>query len=552
MRLFQYLLKSSPGTFALAIAAGVVSGGTGAAFIAIVNLALKRSSDTRLGLLWVYIALCLATVTTRILAQVLLYRLSQGVIYDLRRRLVDGILGAPLRGVEQTGTAKLYSALTDDVVVIGNALPGLPAISSSAAFVVVAIVYLATVSPVVALSTVITTAIGVTFYRLFAVYGLRNMTAAREDQDRLFEHFRAVTEGLKELKLNRRRRQVLAGDQLNGVAESYRRRSVLGLSIFEGAAGSGQATIFAFIGVVLFVLAVTFAISQQTLAACVLVLLFTVASIQGVLVWLPVLGRATVALGKIEERLAFLESQEPDNLPDADRGFQDWQRIQFRDVSHVYPGPAGEVFVLGPLDVEFRRGEVLFVVGGNGSGKTTLAKVVTGLYLPEGGSVWVDDTQVTADNRETYRQLFSAVFTDFFVFDSLLGLPPEDRAAKAQHYLARLQLDHKVSIVGDSFSTTSLSQGQRKRLALLAAYLEDRSFYVFDEWAADQDPLFKQFFYEELLAELKARGKAVMVISHDDRYFHVADRLIRLDYGQIRQEGILSGQTVAGPPAGQP
>jgi putative ATP-binding cassette transporter len=164
----------------------------------------------------------------------------------------------------------------------------------------------------------------------------------------------------------------------------------------------------------------------------------------------------------------------------------------------------------------------------------------------------VDDTPVDEHNREAYRQLFSAVFTDFFVFDSLLGLPPEDRAAKAQRYLARLQLDHKVSIVGDTFSTTSLSQGQRKRLALLAAYLEDRSFYVFDEWAADQDPLFKQFFYEELLAELKARGKAVMVISHDDRYFHAADRLIRLDYGQIRQEEILSGQTVAGPPAGQP
>jgi putative ATP-binding cassette transporter len=552
MRLFQYLLKSSPFTFALAITAGVVSGGTGAAFIAIVNLALKRGTDTRIGLLGAYIALCLATVTTRILAQALLYRLSQGVIVDLRRRLVDGILGAPLRGVERIGTPKLYSALTDDVVVIGNALPGLPAICSSAAFVVVAIVYLATVSPVVAISTIITTAIGVTFYRLFAVYGLRNMAAAREDQDRLFEHFRAVTDGLKELKLNRHRRQVLAGEQLDGVAESYRRRSVLGLSIFEGAAGSGQATIFAFIGVVLFALSVAFAISQQTLAACVLVLLFTVASIQGVLVWLPVLGKATVALGTIEERLAFLEAQEQDDRSGADRGFEDWQRIRFDGVSHVYPGPAGEEFVLGPLDLEFRRGEVLFVVGGNGSGKTTLAKVVTGLYLPERGSMSVDDTPVDEHNREAYRQLFSAVFTDFFVFDSLLGLPPEDRAAKARHYLARLQLDHKVSIVGDTFSTTSLSQGQRKRLALLAAYLEDRSFYVFDEWAADQDPLFKQFFYEELLAELKARGKAVMVISHDDRYFHAADRLIRLDYGQIRQEEILSGQTVAGPAAGQP
>jgi putative pyoverdin transport system ATP-binding/permease protein len=551
MALFRYLMRSSRRVFLLAIAASVVSGGTGAAFIAMVNLALHRGGSTPAAVVWAYVTLCVTTVVTRFLAQSLLFRLSQGIIQRLRRTLVDGILAAPLRSVEQTGTPRLYSALSDDVVVIGDALPGLPLICSSAAFVLVCFGYLTILSPVIALAAVLTTVVGVVVYRLFAVHGLRLLGMARAEQDRLFEHFRRVTGGIKEFKLNRQRRLALAGRELDATATAYRRYSVTGLLAFEGAAGSGQAVFFALIGVLLFAFPHTFPVPAATLAASVLVVLFAVASLQGALIWLPLLGRASVALATIEDRLAFLRGAGREDQSGSVTGFGAWQRIQLCGVSHVYPGPAGEQFTLGPLDLEVRRGEVLFVVGGNGSGKTTLAKVLTSLYPPESGEIRVDGTVVTGHQREAYRQLFSAVFADFFLFDNLLGLPGGDRAAKARHYLRRLQLDHLVTIAGDHFSTTALSQGQRKRLALLAAYLEDRSCYVFDEWAADQDPVFKEFFYAELLAELRAGNRAVVVISHDDRYFPVADRLIRLDYGQIRQE-VSGGSTVAGRPGAEP
>jgi putative pyoverdin transport system ATP-binding/permease protein len=575
MGLFGYLLRSSRRTFLLAIAAGVVSGGSGAAFIAVVNQALGRDSGAPAGLVWGFSGLCLATIATRFLSQTLLFRLSQGVIHRLRRSLIDAILAAPLRGVERIGTPRLYSALSDDVVVIADALPGLPMVCSSAAFVLVCLIYLVAVSPTVALASLVATGVGMVAYRLFSVHGMRSLGAAREEQDRLFEHFRAVTEGIKELKLNRLRREVLAGERLDATARSYRRHSVAGLTVFEGAAGSGQAVFFGLVGVLLFVFPVYLSTSPETLRDSVLIVLFTVSSLQGVLTWLPALGRASVALSTIEKRLGSLEAagreipardttdrrtRDRKALEAAGREaavrattpFGDWRWLEFRGVSHVYPGPTGEEFVLGPLDFTFRRGEVLFIVGANGSGKTTLAKVLTGLYPPEAGTIRVDGTEITDAGRDDYRQLFSAVFSDFFLFDTLHGLPVEDRAEKARHHLARLQLDHKVAVTGDRFSTTALSQGQRKRLALLAAYLEDRSFYVFDEWAADQDPVFKEFFYVELLAELKARNKAVVVISHDDRYFHCADRLVRLDYGQIRQEEIPGGHTVAGRPGVEP
>lgn len=530
MRLVTYLFRAARGPFLLAIAAGLVSGVAGAAFIAPVNAAIQQVGAP--GTIWVwYLVLCLTAVVTRAFAQIQLFRLSQQVILRLRRRLVDAILDAPLRAVERTGSARLHSALADDVVVVADALPGLPLVCSSVAFLVVVIGYLVVVSPLVALVTLAAAVLGVAAYRAFAAYGMRYLTAARAEQDALFEHFRTVIDGVKELKLNRARRDALAGRELDATAASYRRNSVIGLSVFEAAGGSGQAVVFALVGVVLFVLPGT--VPAASIAAAVLVILFAVSSLQGVLVWLPALGRASIALGTIETRLAELEAAGAEPAAPPSAGFGDWREIRLCGVRHAYLGPTGEEFTLGPIDLPIRRGEVLFVVGGNGSGKTTLAKLITGLYRPQGGVIRVDGADVTDERRDAYRQQFSAVFSDFHLFDNLLGLPPGDLRAKAEHYLARLRLDHRVSVLGDRFSATALSQGQRKRLALLLAFLEDRPAYVFDEWAADQDPEFKRFFYRELLAELKARDKAVVVISHDDRFFDAADRLVRLDYGRI-------------------
>jgi putative ATP-binding cassette transporter len=206
-------------------------------------------------------------------------------------------------------------------------------------------------------------------------------------------------------------------------------------------------------------------------------------------------------------------------------------------VTHVYHREReNSIFTLGPINLTFRPGELVFLIGGNGSGKTTFAKLLTGLYLPERGHLRLNNEPITQRNREQYRQLFSVVFSDFFLFETMLGLGDVDVDKQARHYIELLQLQHKVEIKDGKLSTLDLSQGQRKRLALLAAYLEDRPFYVFDEWAADQDPLFKEIFYLQLLPELKARGKTVLAISHDDRYYHLGDRVIRLEDGQLEYD----------------
>jgi putative pyoverdin transport system ATP-binding/permease protein len=196
-------------------------------------------------------------------------------------------------------------------------------------------------------------------------------------------------------------------------------------------------------------------------------------------------------------------------------------------------------FALGPISLSLQPGELLFIIGGNGSGKSTLAKLITGLYAPESGTIELNGKPVTPDNVEWYRQHFSAVFSDFYLFDSYLGFDRDTLDSEVSNYLKELQLSHKVSVKDGVLSTTNLSQGQRKRLALLETYLENRPVYVFDEWASDQEPKFRELFYKQMLPELKRQNKIVIVITHDDRYFHIADHVIKLDYGKIEFDRVM-------------
>jgi putative ATP-binding cassette transporter len=206
--------------------------------------------------------------------------------------------------------------------------------------------------------------------------------------------------------------------------------------------------------------------------------------------------------------------------------------LELRDVCHQHSSEKQDKFMLGPLSLRIEQGEIVFIIGGNGSGKTTLAMLLLGLYEPESGEIRLNGKPVTPDSVSDYRSHFSAIFADFHLFEQLLDSDGLDK--DVQGYLDRFDIAHKVKVENGKFSTINLSTGQRKRLALVCSYLEDRPFYLFDEWAADQDPVFKRIFYTELLPDLKARGKTVVAITHDDSYFDYADRIVKIEDGNLR------------------
>jgi putative ATP-binding cassette transporter len=314
------------------------------------------------------------------------------------------------------------------------------------------------------------------------------------------------------------------------------------MKIYIAAAGAGQLLLFIIIGLVLFALPAWKNFSPQVLTGYAINTLYMMTPLQVILSALPALGRASVALRKVQDLgISLFEdpSEESSSTPVASE--QSWHLLELVSVAHTYYRESeDDSFMLGPLDIRFLPGELVFLTGGNGSGKTTLMKLLTGLYLPESGQIILDGEPVAAQSLERYRQLFSTVFSDFYLFESLLGLNAPELDDRARRYLIDLHLDHKVRVENGVLSTLALSQGQRKRLALLTAYLEDRPFYIFDEWAADQDPVFKALFYTQLLPDLKRRGKTVLVISHDDKYYYVADRIIKLDRGKIESDSRLA------------
>jgi putative ATP-binding cassette transporter len=430
-------------------------------------------------------------------------------------------------------------ALTEDILEISQATLSIPIVAVNSAVLLGGALYLAWLSLPVLLGMFAFGVVGAVSYRLLIRSGFGHLTAAREGQDSLFRHFRSLTEGIKELKLHRARRESYLRDDVARAAALCQRHSVAAEMRFILAQNWSQLLFLALIGLILFLLPRMEIVSPQAMTGYIVATLYLMGPLAGLLGCLSVFSRANVSLRKVEQLgLALSRSPSDDGvaarIPFAAAPFESLELVRVKH--HYYREREDDSFELGPIDLTLRPGELVFLIGGNGSGKSTLAKVITGLYPPAGGEIRLNGTVVGDHNRDDYRQCFSAVFSDFFLFEGIAGAGGADADRRARDYLVRLHLDHKVSIKDGVFSTTRLSQGQRKRMALLCAYIEDRPFYLFDEWASDQDPLFKEVFYTKLLPELRSLNKAVLVITHDDRYFGCADRLIKLDYGKITRE----------------
>ncbi len=540
MNLFYLLLRTSWRIVLLAGIAGLFNGASTAGLIALINGTISKLMGAQQWLTWGFLGCSVVLLITNFASQVLLVRASQGAIFQLRLLLSERMLASPLRSLENIGNPQLLATLTDDVEWVSRSFAVLPAVFNAIAIFLGCLVYMAYLSLTAFLVLLGLIVFGVSSYEFLAGRASRFLRLARDEQDRLFQHFRAVTDGNKELKLSRSRRQAFLDQQLRTSAATSRQLNVTGMTMFAIAASWGQLLLFSTIGFFLFALPRVLNVNPAVLSGYVITIIYLMMPMQQILEAVPTLTRATVALRKIDSlQLSLAEQTSETEAKAHEPAIAPWQQIQLVDIHHSYLGGQGDqtfTFTLGPIDLTFQGGELVFIIGGNGSGKSTLAKLLTGLYVPESGTILVDGQPITDQNREWYRQHFSVVFADFYLFDRLLGLGNPNLDAQAQAYLTQLKLNHKVEVKDGVLSTTALSQGERKRLGLLNAYLEDRPIYLFDEWASDQDPMFRDLFYTQMLQELKQRGKTVFVISHDDHYFHVADRMIKLDYGKVEYD----------------
>lgn len=591
MQLIRFLISISWMRIAAVIAAGLICGAANTYLVTLIRGVVSPEPHPHINIQR-FVLTGLVIVVSGVVSQVLLVRLAQEAIYRLRADLSSGIVSAPLEHLERLGMHRLMATLTEDVRSLSQAVTAIPSICIDVATIVGCFVFLLVVSGPLFAVTVAGTLLGIGCVELILGRVRTIYREARENEDALLRSYQAVTLGIKELKLHRGRRRDFMQRHLLGSAATLRAQNVDAGSKFSVAQGFGQVLQLGTMALILFVLVAPLDLSRDVMVGYVLVTTFLAMPMQNFMHRIPDLLRGDVALAKIRAMNLSMETMHDEQrLPFTDRPAVDAARLALTNVTYSYrmappppfpPGPGGpgggayppgrgprpggprpdvnghrfvdhsghdnrpiplgpppepssgeSGFRLGPLDLVFEPGQITFIVGGNGSGKSTLAKLITGLYVPQTGALSLNGEPIDHENIEWFRQNSSAIFTDFHLFEEYLGFERPGLDGAVRHYLEQLQIAHKVTVRDGRLSTIDLSQGQRKRLALLTALLEDRPIYVFDEWAADQEPKFRDVFYQEILTELKQRGKTVIVITHDDRYFHHADQLVKLDFGRV-------------------
>lgn len=517
---------------------GIVSGLSVTTLLATINHAMNEGAGPTVRLALQFAGLCVLTLGCSTGSRLLTNYVGQRVVRNLRRELAGKVLAAPIEQLERFRGHRLIPILLNDVTTISTFALSVAPMVIAFTVTLACLCYLAVLSWQILLLTVLTVMVGVGAQYIAQRFGNVRLAQARDGEDELQGYYQAMTDGAKELRIQRPRRWHLRDELIEGVTERIAQANIRAANIFISAETFGSMLFFAVIGVAIAFQVLWPAAERTVLGGFVLVMLYMKGPLEQLVLNLPMVSRARIALARVADVSWRFSSPEIQGQPGRPTAPAPFQQLELAAVRYDYPVVEGsEPFSLGPVDLKIERGEILFIVGENGCGKTSLIKLLLGLYPPQAGEVRVDGRCVSDAQRDDYRQLFTTIFADHHLFDDL---SPEalDKPELVSRYLERLDIAHKVSLVGGSYSTTALSTGQRKRLALVNAWLDERPVLVFDEWAADQDPSFRRVFYTELLPEFKRQGRTVIVISHDDRYFNVADQLIRMDKGRVTTERV--------------
>ena len=516
------------------IVMAVIAGLSNAMVLAVINAAASPSAQNAEPRMVIMFLTVLITYT--ISQRYLMFEASkeiERIIHRVRSRLTAAVRDSELPEIEHIGRTRIYNAISKEIQALAQNTNTLVAVSQMSLLVVFATLYLLVLSPIAFVIAIVFMAIAVTIYlgRLQVVN--RAIQASLGAEFGLHGLLEGILDGFKEVKLNAVRSQEISDDLLEASLDAAEARVTAQSELTRNYVFT-QNVFFLLLATMVFVVPLLTNIASETITKLTTAILFVTSAIAGVVSSVPVFINANASSKNIMDLERAIGAprrllSESARVPVAPQAFSE---IAVRDVTFAYGEGDAPGFRVGPFNVTFRAGETVFISGGNGSGKSTFMRLLTSLYWPQTGYLALDGEPVTSDTVEAYRSLFAAVFSEYHLFPRLYGVAPEARA-EVPELLALFEIADKTALVDGVFTTVDMSAGQRKRLALVVALLERRPVCVLDEWAADQDPLFRRKFYEDILPMLKARGITVIAVTHDDRYFHAADRRLHFEEGRI-------------------
>ncbi len=517
--------------------AGLLGGLFGAGLIALINTTLHSEEGTNQFIVG-FIGLALGIIACNLLSSFLLNRAGQDAVLDLLLQLSKKLFTASYQLLEEKGQSRILVTLIDDVRAIASAIAIIPLLLMNAAILVGCSAYLAYLSwKIFAIVLVIVFSASLV-HRILNKRAFQCVQRAREARENVLGLLRHLVEGLKELHIRRSYGHAVIEDNLEPAADEFKRENIAAGIQYGYMQAWTQLMFYGTIGALLFSIPLLQDMSTETLTGYLFAFLYMMGPFRAFIGAAPTLSQGEMALKKIQELGLSLLPEQADNTPKSSLSMEStWRTFELRGVTFQYSlgSQSDESFTLGPLNFSIGPGEIVLIAGGNGSGKTTLVKLLCGLYFPHEGHLLLNNIPITQDNKNWFREHLAVVFSDFHLFENLANMIETHQDMKVEQFQKVLHLDKKVTFADRSYTFDGLSHGQRRRLALLLAFIDDRPIYLFDEWAADQDPYFKDFFYHEFLPELKANGKSAIVVTHDDRYFHVGDRVVKMENGEITE-----------------
>ena len=516
------------------------SGLSNGSLLAIITFAAKAVSRDSDGGSFRYLILFIISLLSFIMGKRYALKhatiIIEGLIKKVRTRITNKIRQSELLFFENIEKSHIYTRINQDTNFISQSALLIINSCQSALILVFCLFYIAWLSKVAFFITVGAIIAAVIIYLMYRKEVNHLLQEITDKETELFDSLTHIVDGFKELKVNRRKSDHVF-THFKDISDSTEKIKVKAGIAFITDFVYSQTFFYILIAILVFLLPMFIDTYSEVIIKLVMAVLFIIGPVEMVVGVIPVLARANVAVGNLY-KLEELIDKEGGIIPQTEQApfqpIESFREIRIDKATFNYKDKDEKVlFHLGPIDLSIKSGEVVFLVGGNGCGKSTLLKLLSGLYYPSSGVLYLDDDVLSKPIYPSYRELFSLIFADFHIFDRLYGFGEVD-TKKVNDLIKLMELDKKTQYVDGKFTETNLSTGQRKRLALIAAFLEDKPIYMFDEVAADQDPEFRAYFYNELLMDLKKRGKTVIAATHDDKYFHVADRVLKMEYGKIQ------------------
>lgn len=538
-RLFKSILPlvGIPGLVKL-ILLSLLSGCSSFLFINFVNkvvgyiIAGRFSVGMREKYAIIFASIILLFILVRRALSLSIIRLSQTIFWDLRRQILSSVLHANYMQLSAK-KIEVHAAIVSDVNMLTSMSLSLISLFTSSILAFVTLIYLASISFVLFLITLVISIAGCVIYYYGSILNKERFEHVRKLENSFLRYMHDILNGFKEIYMEPGKGRVIFEDKIEVIAEDAYETNITAFTASLNNQITGQVLFYLLISLILLFLGHLFNIDAKDTVSFVFTLLFLLGAIETIMALLPALLRAKVASNRLIDLKNDLETIDGQDkiMPLHCIQKSEFFGITVKGLEFRYKGE-GQEFCIGPVNFEVVKGETIFIYGGNGSGKTTFVHAMIGLYQTSAGEISLNDGLVTADNYPEYRTVFSTVFSDFYLFSELFGLSGPDMD-KWSYYLRLFELEGKVKLENKCFSTTNLSMGQRKRLALIICLLENKPVLILDEWAADQDPYFRKKFYTEIIPLLKLEGTTIIAITHDDKYYHCADKLYKMNYGKL-------------------